>query len=89
LGFSTLSGIFSLNSCQRRAQSGIRIWVWTTGKKKGFDAEWRSSTPEEQARIQSEVNELFQMLISTMKQNRNLTSTAVDEISIGRAFLGS
>jgi len=70
-------------------QSGIKIWVWTTGKEKDFGAEWRSPTPEEQAQIQSEVNELFQMLISTIKQNRKLTTTAVEEITTGRVFLGS
>lgn len=70
-------------------KTGIKIWVWTTGEEKDFGAEWTSPTPEEQAKIQSEVDTQSQWLLDTIQQNRNLSSKTVEEISTGRVFLGS
>jgi protease-4 len=69
-------------------KSGIKIWVWTTGKEKDFGAEWRSPTSDEQAQIQNEVNELFRLIVQAIKRNRNLSEAALEEISTGRVFLG-
>jgi protease-4 len=69
-------------------KEGIKVWVWTSGEEKDFGAEWRSPTEEEQRRMQSEIDSLYQTIMDTIVMNRDLSLEVVDEISTGRIFSG-
>ena len=71
-------------------KQGIKIWIWKTGTEKDFGADWRSPTQEENATIQSEVNAIFDKLISDIKNNRqNISSSDLELIKTGKVFSGS
>ena len=61
------------------------------GEEKGFGADWRSPTEEENASIQAEVDALFLKLISDVTTNRDekLSEHAISIIGSGAVFLGS
>lgn len=71
-------------------KQGIKIWVWKTGAEKDFGADWRSPTAEENATIQSQVNAIFDKLISDIQSNRhNISSSDLELIKTGQVFSGS
>ena len=70
-------------------QQGIKIWVWKTGYEKDFGAEWRSPTEAENASISANVNSIFNILITDIKNNRpNLSSESIEAIIAGGVFTG-
>jgi len=69
-------------------KQGIKVWVWSTSKEKDFGAPWRSPTEEEKAAIQNEVNRIFDKILQDIKNNRNLSSSAVEKVKSGRIFYG-
>ncbi len=70
-------------------QQGINITVWTTGTEKELGADWRGPTKEEYDEIDSTVNSIFQILLTNIQQNRNLSKDTLDTIKTGAAFSGS
>lgn len=70
-------------------KQGIKVWVWSTGREKDFGAPWRPPTEEEKAKIQAEVDRIFNKLLEDIKTNREkLTLEGLEKLKTGKIFLG-
>ncbi len=69
-------------------KEGIEIWVWTTGEQKDFGAPWKSPSPEDQQKIQENIDYIFERILTDIQRNRNLSAEDLEEVKSGDIYLG-
>ncbi len=67
---------------------GIDVNAYTTGKNKDMGSPFRDITPEEQAIIQSLIDDLGERFLKLVAQHRNMDAAALEKVATARVFLG-
>ncbi len=67
---------------------GVDVNAYTTGKNKDMGSPFRDITPEEQAIIQSLIDELGERFLKLVARHRNMDAAALEKVATARVFLG-
>lgn len=67
---------------------GIDVNAYTTGKNKDMGSPFRDITSEEQAIIQSLIDELGERFLKLVARHRNMDAAALEKVATARVFLG-
>ncbi|MFP4348216.1 MAG: signal peptide peptidase SppA [Thermodesulfobacteriota bacterium] len=67
---------------------GVDVNAYTTGKNKDMGSPFRDITSEEQAIIQSLIDDLGERFLKLVAQHRNMDAAALEKVATARVFLG-
>jgi protease-4 len=70
-------------------QQGINITVWKTGSEKDLGADYRPPSKKEFDDINTTVYAIFQILLTDIQTNRNLSQSTMNILKTGATFSGS
>ena len=67
---------------------GLNVETVSRGKHAEMLSPFRDFTPEEQARFQSQMDEVYRTFVSRVSEGRHMTASAVDSVGQGRVWTG-
>lgn len=70
-------------------RAGIGINVNKSGEFKDMGAPWRETTPEEQAKLQELVDDMYGSFVNIVSESRNIEEERVREIATGEVYLAT
>lgn len=79
----------TLNYAEAFEELGLRTFVYKSGELKDIGSATREPTPEEQAILQSIVDEAYEGFVRVIAEGRNLDPARVRELADGRVYTGS
>ncbi|MFV9503468.1 MAG: signal peptide peptidase SppA [Oscillochloridaceae bacterium umkhey_bin13] len=79
----------TLNYADAFEQLGLRTFVYKSGELKDIGSPTREPTAEEQAVLQSIVNEAYEGFVRVIAEGRNMPPERVRELADGRLYTGS
>lgn len=68
-------------------RAGIKVNVNKSGAYKDMGALWREATPEEQEKMQSLIDDIFQDFVTIVSEARGLDENAVRDLATGEVYL--
>ena len=70
-------------------RAGIGVNVNKSGEFKDLGAPWRDMTPEEEAKIQELIDDLYASFVNVVSESRGIEEERVREIATGEVYLAS
>ncbi|MCD4807027.1 MAG: signal peptide peptidase SppA [Methanococcoides sp.] len=67
---------------------GIEFYVSKSGSFKDVGGDWRGLTPEEKEYVDNVVLDVYDLFITSVAENRNMTKGEVKDIADGRIYIG-
>ena len=70
-------------------RAGIGVNVNKSGEFKDMGAPWRETTPEEEAKLQELIDDMYSSFVSIVSESRNIEEERVREIATGEVYLAT
>ncbi len=70
-------------------RAGIGVNVNKSGEFKDMGAPWRETTPEEEAKLQELVDDMYSSFVNIVSESRNIEEERVREIATGEVYLAT
>ncbi len=70
-------------------RAGIGVNVNKSGEFKDMGAPWRETTPEEEAKLQELVDDMYGSFVNIVSESRNIEEERVREIATGEVYLAT
>ncbi|MCS7206843.1 MAG: signal peptide peptidase SppA [Dehalococcoidia bacterium] len=68
---------------------GVQVGVYKGGRLKDMGAPWRPPTAEERAKLQSLVDDFYNLFVSVVAEGRKMAPERVREVATGETFLAA